>query len=68
MGTFFSNGTIWCGFQKYATSVRIENGLIDGITKYTYATGGVITIPNGGQWMDGDGMGNVDNDNNPITS
>lgn len=28
MGTFFSNGTIWCGFQIYATSVRIENGLI----------------------------------------
>jgi hypothetical protein len=28
MGKHFNQGTIWCGYQKYATSLRIENGVI----------------------------------------
>lgn len=28
MGTYFTGGTIWCGFKEKAASIRIENGLI----------------------------------------
>ena len=43
-------------------------GEVQGTAKFTYATGGIITIPNEGQWGIGGDTATVGNDNNPFTS
>jgi hypothetical protein len=48
------------------TSTNI--GTVNGTAKYTYAAGGVITIPSTGSWGAGTAVSNVGADNVPITS
>jgi len=48
--------------------LNYNSGTVTGTAKFTNATGGVITIPDGGQWDIGTANSNVGVDDAPITS
>ena len=47
MGTYFSNGTIWCASARYATSLRIDDGLVAEIDGPKSATDVEIDLRGG---------------------
>lgn len=47
MGTYFTGGTIWCGFGERASSVRVEDGLITQLDSSALEGDQIINLEGG---------------------
>ncbi len=62
------NGANITGDVVFNAGSRMAGGSVSGIAKFSSATGGVMTVPDGGAWGYGTTGSIVGADNNPITA